>query len=101
MPEYLSIFVTIGNSDNKLTQQEWSDFCGGVDECVRAFAQEMFGEFYAVPNAPWQNACWSFSVDASVTLAMQTNLRALASDFEQDSILWTVGELTFLKPEHV
>lgn len=96
MPETICVFVTIGNTDNKLSQLDWAEFCGKTDEVVREHALQMWGEFYALSNAPWQNACWSFDIDIQDVEAAQADLRALAADFEQDSILWSKAENTFL-----
>lgn len=93
---YKNIYVTIGNSDNKLSQLDWAEFCGKVDELVRAFAADMYGEFYALSNAPWQNACWSFSIHESVTTAAKINLGHLAREFKQDSIVWAEANVEFL-----
>lgn len=94
--EYVNIYVTIGNSDNKLGQLDWSNFCRDVDNLVRAFAHDVHGEFYSLPNAEWQNACWSFTIHASATTAARANLGIIAHEFEQDSIAWAEAQVVFL-----
>lgn len=95
---YLALYIVIGNSDNKLTQKEWSEFCGHVNEAVRAAAHEVHGEWYSVPNAPYQNACWSIVINDTIKEALlQDALHKLARLYRQSSIVWAPApDLTFI-----
>lgn len=111
-----TVLVTIGNSDDKLTQREWADFQQRVDHLVAIAATEVHGRFHSLPHHPWQTAAWSFTIHPEATvgsgaaaLAGEPNdepaaawlahaLRDAAHEFRQDSIAWTEGPTTFLTP---
>jgi len=96
-------YITIGNSDDKLSQQRWAEFCQQVDRHLKGavFLRHFHG--YSLPNAAWQNAIWAIEInDASDALvdAVKEGLRRLADQFKQDSIAWTQAPFTeFLIPE--
>jgi hypothetical protein len=81
-----TIYVSIGNSDNKLTQREWSGFVCKVAKAVRRHAEIVHGEWASLPFAEWQNAAWCFEVFGGSGLRVQ--LSYLASEYRQDSIAW-------------
>src|SRR5687768_6435898 len=50
-------YVCIGNSDDKLSQREWSNFIDDVDEfCEVGF--HTHGRWFSAPDVQWQSACW-------------------------------------------
>lgn len=83
-------YITIGNSDNKLTQQEWSAFTTELISFVRNAAHQIHFTGYSLPDAPWQNMCVSFSIipgkDGSMIAWLKSKLRQLATGYRQDSI---------------
>jgi hypothetical protein len=88
----IATFV-IGNSDDKLTQAEWSAFVGdvqaAVDQAVAGGARIQFAGFSA-PAAPWQNALWVVEMPwgGSARFKLRSNLSRLARQYRQDSIAW-------------
>lgn len=96
---YLAVYVAIGNSDDKLTQAQWSHFCQEVDDAVRQEASEVHGEWYSPPAMQYQNACWSIVFnDRSRTPRLQDRLARLADKYDQDSIVWSEANVTFIRP---
>jgi hypothetical protein len=94
MAEIHTVVVQIGNSDNKLTQVEWSDFIRNVHNAVSKISEVHFTGFSA-PDAPWQNACFiinSYSMDG-----LTSELRFICKRFRQDSIALTIGKTEFVK----
>jgi hypothetical protein len=92
---YLALYVAIGNSDNKLDQWQWSEFCREVNESIRAYAHEVHGEWYSLPNVQWQNACWSFVLnDTGKSQQLALELKRHAQTFDQDSIVWSEVAVT-------
>lgn len=98
-----TVYLTIGNSDDKLTQAEWAKFIGDVntsmilaklDGGVVQFAGHSF------PDAPWQNALWCVQLpDATAAGALKTQLAYLAHRYRQDSIAWAeVDQVDMLAP---
>jgi hypothetical protein len=109
----INTLISIGNSDDKLTQVRWSDF---IDE-VRSLIDEadadnrinVHGEWFSAPDQPWQNANWCIEIvgdDLSSAPSTETYMRTradlrrqlqrLALKYEQDSIAWTEGNVEFL-----
>lgn len=108
-----TVYISIGNSDDKLTQREWCDFVADVDgdlEYVLNPHGRVHGRWFSAPDVQWQNACWCVEFVESHGAAGQTvaeqvaiakaRLRKLADVYRQDSIKWDeVGSPEFIKPE--
>lgn len=92
----ITVYVSIGNSDDKLTQAEWSAFYGQVVSAVRACAQQVYGEWQSAPVSQWQNACIGFAVPSLDAPFLKDGLRQLAAQFGQDSIAWAEAQTEFL-----
>lgn len=87
-------YISIGNSDGRLTQAEWSAFCLDVAAEVTALGH-VHGAWFSVPNSPWQNACWcvEFSgpdaqAEANAAAEAREMAAKLARKYRQDSIAW-------------
>lgn len=106
------VYISIGNSDDRLGQAAWSRFhnaihgllTGGQDPIdgwgALAFSRpEMHGHWLSVPSEPWQNACWCVQIEEHDAPAMKGELAMLAQFFGQDSIAWApVMDTEFIKP---
>jgi hypothetical protein len=104
-------YINIGNSDNKLTQDQWSSFCESLEYKTRVAIHRtapsyytsigvpygVAGVWYSLPNSPYQNMCISYWVDprvlepVDVLVALRTILKELAIEYSQDSIALTQG----------
>jgi hypothetical protein len=94
-----AIIVAIGNSDNRLTQAEWSAFwheCNALVHGATTYAgTRLYGTWLSPANAPFQNAGWSlaFEIDMlPLSRELQRSLRDVLRTYRQDSMAWTVGE---------
>lgn len=84
--------LQIGNSDDKLTQKEWSEFVEAVNDLVKKFARKIWF-FGAPPNfAEWQNAAWVFAADNEDAGYIRHKVGIIRAMYQQDSVAWTVGE---------
>lgn len=83
------IYISIGNSDDKLTQMRWSAFVSDVRTVIANSQSKIHGEWFSAPNAPWQNACWCIE-PIHPESALRRKLRGLARQYEQDSIAYAV-----------
>jgi hypothetical protein len=81
------VYISIGNSDDKLTQKEWSEFCAEVDGNLGVMAQK-HGVWFSAPQSQWQNACWCFEVQDDWVPALKTILARLARHYKQEWISW-------------
>src|SRR5690242_10967670 len=94
-----NVVITIGNSDDKLPQLEWSGFCGLVHGAVINWSTEVHGVFYSLPHTQYQNAAWSFVTTEKMEPALRARLHELAGLYGQDSIAWMEGKVEFLEPK--
>lgn len=84
-----TIYISIGNSDDRLTQAEWSRFYRRVALAIRDNVTTSHGAWVSEPASAWQNACWCVEIPDNGTEALLKHLLALAAeDFRQDSIAW-------------
>jgi hypothetical protein len=91
-----TVTVQIGNSDDRLTQKEWSQFVQWIDMEMRARSDiHFFGT--SVSDEEWQNACWvgviEFERDLIILKYVLTRVKRL---FHQESVAWTVGDTEFI-----
>lgn len=105
------VYISIGNSDDKLSQAQWAEFVTHVDIALLAQSEvpdsaisARHGNWRSLPDDPWQNACWC--IDHDNTIADPEELKAeladLARSFGQDSIAWAEAPTTeFLTPAGV
>ena len=90
------VYVSIGNSDDKLKQVDWAAFHATVNRCIltaRGY-RGMHGRWVSEPTSPWQNACWCFEIRDSDMEFLKKDLRSLAQEFDQDSIAWAQAPVT-------
>lgn len=90
------VYVSIGNSDDKLSQQQWSQFCLRLSTEVRQLVDDVFGEWYSAPDAPYQNMCMGFMVAMHRVESMKAALERMRVEFGQDSIVWAPAVPMFL-----
>jgi hypothetical protein len=94
------VYISIGNSDDKLTQRQWSDFVLVVDHALNGAVNRghaaLHGSWRSPSDAPWQNACWCIEFEAGLVAVgpLRELLAGVASDFHQDSIAWTEVKTT-------
>lgn len=90
------ISVQAGNSDNKLTQWQWSYFVRQLNDILAAYqtARHFFGgsETYA----KWQNVCWVCEVKAEEIESLKQALRDCRESYQQDSVCLLVGQAEFV-----
>jgi hypothetical protein len=89
-----TVYISIGNSDDKLTQQRWADFVTRTHLVLDRYASTMHGSWFSGPAAPWQNACWCVELVDAIVPGAKDELRLLAREFGQDSIAWAVAPET-------
>lgn len=84
----LTVYVSIGNSDDKLSQSEWALFVKGTFDALMKHAETMHGDWRSATDSPWQNACWCVEVPLFQVTALRDRLVELAATYQQDSIAW-------------
>jgi hypothetical protein len=101
-----TVYISIGNSDDKLTQAEWAEFTADVDREISASCRyvgsTVHGRWYSLPNEPWQNACWciEFADDLVRFLVdLRNSLAVICARHRQDAITWMAGSVEFIGPD--
>jgi hypothetical protein len=95
------VYISVGNSDDKLTQRDWADFVHRVGRAVRHYGPDVHGFWLSPPDSPWQNACWCVQADehaawplADRIAAWKSELGRLAREYGQESIAWAEAPKT-------
>jgi hypothetical protein len=90
------VYVSIGNSDDKLTQEQWSRFALEISAEV-ASVGKLHGAWFSNPVSRWQNACWCVEFDSGKEAAAAKAVAAeLGRNYGQESVAWAVAETEFL-----
>lgn len=91
-----TVTALIGNSDDKLSQAEWSEFVH-VFRMVCDTAGDHV-HFFATSNGmePWQNACCVVEVYEERLDTLMAHLTNLRQRFKQDSCAITVDKVEFI-----
>jgi hypothetical protein len=84
----ITVYVSIGNSDDKLSQRQWTAFSNLVRAEVRRTSHVIHGEWYSAPDAPWQNACFCVEVGGGNIALLRELLAGVCKGYGQDSIAW-------------
>lgn len=96
------IYVSIGNSDNKLTQAEWANYWRDVNATILVYNYVMHGVWHSEPTSEYQNACWGFELLSNASPErLKHRLGVLAYRYKQDTIAWAEAETTFVQPVEV
>lgn len=91
MSGFDAIYVSIGNSDDKLTQVEWSEYVSEIFEAVRDQAKQIFGEWHSHSASEFQNACIAAAIRGPEAVDdLRRALTTLRTVYRQDSVAWAV-----------
>lgn len=90
-----TVYVSIDNSDDKLSQRDWATFATTLFRYLRNAANHVHGEWYSSPESEHQNACIAveFAPDAHLDTVRET-LAQIAEEYEQEAIAWAVAMST-------
>lgn len=95
----VTAIVSIGNSDNKLTQLEWHDYVAWVDELVEKYKQHSYFRGFSPGDAAWQNAAWWFTMDEEHEAQLKSDFRWLLPKYKQESIALVLGNTELIKEQ--
>ena len=91
-----TLCIQIGNSDNKLTQGEWSDFCLDTHKACLKFGKQVHLVGYSASNSQYQNACVIVDVWPHKKSNLISELIDIKDAYRQDSIAVLSGETEFI-----
>lgn len=93
-PDLVTVYVSIGNSDDKLSQMEWMGLQCDVDLAIQRAAAHVHGVWYAHPTSGWQNMCVGFEVGRARSRALRDELTVIRMRYRQDSVAWVEAAST-------
>lgn len=91
-----TVTIQIGNSDNKLSQNEWAHYVEATKQAIEKTVNEVHF-FGGSPNwRPWQNVAWVIVVQDEEIPKLKQQLAYVRHSFNQDFVAWTEGETIFI-----
>jgi hypothetical protein len=88
------VYISIGNSDDKLPQKDWAAFVQDVHDTITDGTLKIHGQWFSAPTSAYQNACWCAEVHDPDAWSLKTGLADLAVAYMQDSIAWAEAPTT-------
>lgn len=88
--------IQIGNSDNKLTQQEWSQYVSEVRDATTEEGVETHFFASSEGSQPWQNACWVIAIHEAEVDAMLSAITTIRKKYRQKSIAVVLGDVRMI-----
>lgn len=92
----MTVVICIGNSDNKLSQQNWSDFVSCIDKVVIIYSNVVHFSGGPATDKPYQNYAWIIDIDDNASYMLKDLLERYRKRFGQESIVWMVGNSEFI-----
>ena len=90
-----TVTIQIGNSDDKLTQKQWSNFVNDVRSQIVQVGEVHFAGG-SRPDARWQNYCWVVAVPCDQIEPLKQTLAVSGRNYRQEAVAFTVGETFFV-----
>lgn len=88
--------IQIGNTDDKLTQNEWSDFVREARVLIEEFSTNFHFSGGSSNWEKWQNVCWVVEISETKLNKLEVNLVFLRQGYKQDSVAITTGITRFI-----
>lgn len=90
------IVISIGNTDNKLTQMEWSDYVSDVELIIEKM--NILKHFFGGSSnwEWWQNAAWILEVHPKDIDVFVKEIKRIREKYKQDSAFVMIGEGLFI-----
>lgn len=96
----MTLYITIGNTDNKLDQQCWHTFTQHLYSLMLFHCHTIHGEFHTQSNTPYQSCCMSGELNEELDLEnIENSVSILARNFNQDSIAMSISETKLVQPK--
>ena len=93
MSDSTGIYVCIGNSDDKLSQEDWHLFFNHVRALIERHATQVYGVWHSLPAERWQNACFGFAIErAEQREFIMMRLGEIAALYRQEWVSWVEGK---------
>jgi hypothetical protein len=92
------VYISIGNSDDRLTQQQWSEFW--IDMAAEVVSVgHTHGAWFSNPVGAFQNACWCVEfTSAEEAEGAKAIAGEIGRKYQQDAVAWAVVDHTEFAP---
>jgi hypothetical protein len=91
-----NLTILIGNSDDKLSQKKWAEFCEDVRDICEFRKNEMHFCGTSEGSMPWKNMCIVLTIEYGNYGRLKFDLNELRNRYNQDSIAIIEGETEFI-----
>lgn len=91
-----TVIIQIGNSDNKLTQQEWAYYIKDIDQIIYDLGLTVHFRGGSPFDTRWQNSCWVCEINENSVANLKSWLEIRRESYNQESIALTIGETQFV-----
>lgn len=88
--------IQIGNTDNKLTQQEWSEYVEAVHAATTVDGIETHFFASSEGSKPWQNACWVVAIRETELDPMLSSVKKIRKQYKQESVAIVLGDVRLI-----
>lgn len=96
----MTITIQAGNTDNKLTQQEWYSYVYEMNNLIRAGAACVIDGMHFFGGSsnwePWQNVCWVVEFDPRFMQEILGDIKRIRQKYKQESVAVTTGNTEFI-----
>jgi hypothetical protein len=87
----LLVYVSVSNTDQKLTLVQWSDMVAEVELEIERVASSLFLNWFSLPNGERQGAVWAFKMPSGHREGLRARLDWLRRKYGQDEMTWAEG----------
>lgn len=98
-----TVYVSIGNSDDKLSQVRWYDYCSGFRDTMLFWSGRggtvkpiVYGVWHSEPVSQYQNMCMAVELAEENMDDLRKSLTVLRKTFDQNSVAFAVAETEFI-----
>lgn len=91
--------ISISNSDDRLTQEQWMWFWRRTNKAVSIHADAVHGTYLSSPQDRVQNACWWIEATPGHGHNLRMTLSRICKEYGQESIAWgNISSTDFIGP---
>lgn len=90
-----TVTICIGNSDDKLRQEEWHDFVLKMNNIMKYHGVTIYFYGFSNPDLQFQNACWVIGTHDDVN-ELYADITVVRKRYNQDSVAVVCGDTQFI-----
>lgn len=79
----LTVYVSIGNTDDRLSQGRWAMYHMDVAKMMQDYGGQITAEWFSHGTAMWQTACWRVEVPGPVIEQLKGILAGVARAYDE------------------